>query len=118
MESSFITFCWLATETTILTWKNIIKRGVVGPNFCCLCTQNSETIDHVFVFCRFAQNVWNEVTNILHFPFYWSNLSVEVCFFLWEINSGIHTNMPLFVLWGIWGHMNIIIFEEVEVNIN
>jgi hypothetical protein len=38
-------FVWLAVENKILTWKNLQKRGWVGPGICHLCKSKRETVN-------------------------------------------------------------------------
>ena len=42
----------------VLTGDNLIKRGIIGPHRCSLCWNTLETIEHLFVYCTFAQEVW------------------------------------------------------------
>jgi hypothetical protein len=42
----------------VLTGENLVKRGVIGPHRCSMCCNALETMDHLFVDCPFAQEVW------------------------------------------------------------
>jgi hypothetical protein len=64
-------FTWLVAENKILSWKNLQKRGWVGPGMCFLCNRSSETGKHIFVNCSFTIAVWNRVTNELNLPRGW-----------------------------------------------
>lgn len=52
-----IMFIWLMLEQKILTWENLIKRGIIGPSRCALCGNSEETVFHLFVECRFTKNI-------------------------------------------------------------
>ena len=48
---------WLVTHNTILTKDNLALKGWVGDPKCQFCLKN-ETIDHLFIQCTLAQQVW------------------------------------------------------------
>lgn len=43
----------------VLTGDNLSKRGIHGPHWCSLYYKAQETMEHVFVDCTFAQEVWD-----------------------------------------------------------
>lgn len=55
MESSY------PDKATLLLWKlwwnriptldNLLRRGLILPNWCCLCMDNVESVDHSFLQC-------------------------------------------------------------------
>jgi hypothetical protein len=47
-------FTWLVVENKILSWKNLQKRGWVGPGICSLCKQSNESGKHIFIKCSFC----------------------------------------------------------------
>ena len=42
-------FNWLCLENHIKTWDNLSKKCWFGPNICCLCNANEESMNHIFV---------------------------------------------------------------------
>ena len=50
-------FTWLAVNRKINTWDSLYNRGWFGPNICCLCKNEAETVDHIFVGCSFVKKV-------------------------------------------------------------
>jgi len=42
----------------LLTWDNLMKRNWEGLNVCVLCTDNGESIDHLFTTCPYTVQVW------------------------------------------------------------
>ena len=55
-----ICFIWLCLENRINTWDNLIRRGWVGPNRCCLCRNEEESVNHLLCSCPFAKDVWKQ----------------------------------------------------------
>ena len=51
-------FSWLLMHQKVLTGENLVKRGFLDPFHCCLCKEDSESSDHLFVDCVFTQSVW------------------------------------------------------------
>lgn len=46
-------FVWLTCNKRIDAWDNLSKKGWIGPNRCCLCNEELELVDHLFVSCHF-----------------------------------------------------------------
>jgi len=47
-------FLWMAVENKILSWEFLQKKGWQGPDFCPLCKNDVEDIDHLFLQCSFT----------------------------------------------------------------
>ena len=47
-------FLWTATQDSILTIDNLGKRNLHLVNSCCLCRCDGETVDHLLLYCKFA----------------------------------------------------------------
>ena len=45
---------WLVTHNKCWTVDRLARRGLPHPEFCPLCDQEEETIDHLLVHCVFA----------------------------------------------------------------
>jgi hypothetical protein len=56
-----ILFAWLRLHDRILTGKNYMLRGGVGPSVCIFCLRDEETTKHLFVHCEVTQCIWKEV---------------------------------------------------------
>ena len=50
-------FMWFVLENRISTCDILLRKGWVGPNKCCLCMNDEESIDHIFMFCSFVRNI-------------------------------------------------------------
>ena len=70
-------FYWILAHRKTLTTKNLRKRGVVGPMRCILCKNAEESLEHLFIDCKFSQEVWQRMFKDLDFyltlPTNWSN---------------------------------------------
>jgi len=53
-------FCWIMAHGKILTIENLRKKGILGPWFV-LCNAEEETINHLFIDCKYAREVWDHV---------------------------------------------------------
>ena len=51
-------FVWTAVHGQILTLDNLMLRGRILVNRCCVCHQNEETVDHLLLHCPVAHSLW------------------------------------------------------------
>jgi hypothetical protein len=58
-----IILLWISLANKILTWDNGQKRNWIGPGWCCMCKNDCESVDHLFVYCQFTKVVWMEISN-------------------------------------------------------
>jgi hypothetical protein len=54
-------FSWIATLGKALTIDNLRKRGFILQNWCCMCKRNGESVDHLFLHCSVARDMWSMV---------------------------------------------------------
>ncbi|GAA0187492.1 hypothetical protein LIER_34780 [Lithospermum erythrorhizon] len=54
-------FIFRAIHNRLATTDNLIKRGVIVPNICSLCQNDSEDIMHVFYHCRISREVHQNI---------------------------------------------------------
>ena len=111
-------FAWLALRKRILTSDRLQKINISQPFQCVLCSEDVETVDHLFIQCSFAQQCWNFVMQKL-------NLSMPLPYTLWELFqswpilfskcffSCIFKCSPALVIWAIWWECNKRIFRNV-----
>ena len=57
-------FSCLCVGNFISTWDNLCLREWIGPNRCCLCMDDDETVNHLFVSYSLIREVRNVVANI------------------------------------------------------
>jgi hypothetical protein len=54
-------FSWVASLGKALTFDNLRNRGFIIPNWCCMCLRNGESVDHLFLHCSMAADLWSLV---------------------------------------------------------
>ena len=57
-------FIWTAALGKILTLDNLQRRNIILVNWCCFCREDGETIDHLFLHCRVARELWDNVLSL------------------------------------------------------
>ena len=65
-------FVWIMCYKKINTWDTLCKKGWCGPNRCCLCKEEAESVEHLFVSCRFLKEVIGGLSCILNVYLDWS----------------------------------------------
>ena len=107
-------FMWFLNRKVILTKDNLAKRNWTGDKHCVFC-QSNETVEHLFISCTFAQDVWR----LIHFTFNISPpTSIANMFGNWlagidkETKARIRIVVYAFV-WAIWNCRNDIVFNKV-----
>ena len=60
-------------ENKILTWKNLRKRGWIGPGCLPLCKREEDSVDHMFLSCVFSKAVWALVVEDFKMVFDWGD---------------------------------------------
>ncbi|XP_058783068.1 uncharacterized protein LOC131657720 [Vicia villosa] len=68
---------WRLMHNKIPTDDNLQTRGFLFPSLCTLCSTCSETSNHFFFDCKYANNIWNWFSSIINVNF--SILSIEDC---------------------------------------
>jgi hypothetical protein len=111
-------FKWLVLHKKILTWENLVKRGLNGPSRCHLCEVQEETTNHLLDGCTYTMEVWDWVAILYRQTdrvkddiratlgnwrgHYTENEMVNLC---WGLTPGI-------VIWAIWKERNRRIFNN------
>jgi exonuclease III len=54
-------FSWTAALGKVLTTDNLRKRGFILQDWCCMCKQSGESVDHLFLHCTVATDLWSMV---------------------------------------------------------
>jgi hypothetical protein len=114
-------FAWLVNQNRIWTADRLAKRGWPNCGLFPLCKQCTETVDHLFVNCRYTTRLWNSVIqwlaiNVGHQHHHGTNLTVPEW---WELMAGEHAtnrkamaSITLLVTWEIWNERNDRVFHN------
>ena len=112
-------FVWTAALGKCLTIDNLRKRKVCILDWCYMCKCNSESVDHLFLHCPVASELWDMVFGL--FGVCWvMPMSVVGLFACWQGRFGRHCNgdiwkvIPLCLMWCIWKERNSRCFEDIE----
>jgi hypothetical protein len=54
-------FNWTVAHGKILTVENLKKKVILGPSWCALCNAKEDTINHLFIDCKYSKEVWDLV---------------------------------------------------------
>ena len=57
-------FVWIAALRKCLTIDNLRKRKVWILNWCYMCKRNGESVDHLFLHCPLASDLWATVLGL------------------------------------------------------
>jgi hypothetical protein len=113
-------FAWLANQNRLWTADRLAKRGWPNCGPCPLCKQCVETVDHLFVHCRFTTRLWTAVKQ-------WLDISEDVQhdstnFTIsewWQFMAGGSANnrkamasITLLVSWEVWNERNDRVFRN------
>uniref|UniRef100_A0A2N9FVR5 Reverse transcriptase domain-containing protein n=1 Tax=Fagus sylvatica TaxID=28930 RepID=A0A2N9FVR5_FAGSY len=52
---------WTVTLGKVLTIDNLRKRGLIIQEWCCMCKRSGESVDHLFLHCSVAMELWSMV---------------------------------------------------------
>ena len=50
-------FFWILAHRKTMTTENLKKRGIEGPSCFILCKESEKNLDHIFLYCKFSQEV-------------------------------------------------------------
>ncbi|CAN1252848.1 hypothetical protein LINPERPRIM_LOCUS8165, partial [Linum perenne] len=121
VPSKIACLCWKLFFKKVATLDNLQKNGFSLANRCVLCSSNFETVDHLFLACKFASDIWTLLSSLLsiHGP-----LSSSIMGFIhgWKgmnclssFSSAMDVLMHA-VLWFIWKERNDQIFKDSASN--
>ena len=115
-------FVWIAALGKCLMIDNLQKRKVWILDWCCMCKYNGELVDHLFLHCLVAMDLWSMVLGL--FGVSWvmpkSVVGLLAC---WQGWFGRHRNdhiwiiVPHCLMWCLWRERNSRCFEDSERSI-
>jgi len=115
LDQTYFLF-WMVLHHRVLTWDNLCRRGWQGPGLCSLCLSEGETIEHLFIHCRFTRNLWNNIFSSLHIVWSWDLMSIKECLLNWYDLNQTHKTLLIFICWGIWKCRNHMICDGHKPN--
>ena len=113
-------FMWLVAHNKCWTADRLARRGLPHPEYCPLCDQEEETIDHLLVHCVFAREFWfillrqvglqilSPQPTELSFHAWWEKASSSTADGL--IRQGLNS-LIILGAWTIWNHRNGCVFD-------
>ena len=112
-------FVWTAALGKCLTIDNIRKRKVWILDWCYMCKGNGESVDHLFLHCPIAMDLWSMVLGL--FGVTWV-MPHTVLGLLWRCQGSfsrhrkgyIWSIIPHCLLWCLWRERNSRCFEDIE----
>jgi hypothetical protein len=108
---------WLALNNKLLNWDNYIKRGWCEPNCCILCKNDSESIDHLFIFCPYAAQVMKLIKEELDPKTSWNKGSLDENLKEWAMDRSVklYANLPSLFVSSIWWARNSDTFKDKQI---
>ena len=112
-------FVWIAALGKCMTIDNLRKRKIWILDWCYMCKCNGESVDHLFLHCPVAMDLWVMVLGL--FGVSWV-MPQSVFWFLacWQGRFGRHWNGYIWLIvllcltWCIWRERNSRCFEDIE----
>ncbi len=114
-------FTWLASLGKLLTADNLRRRNIILVSWCCMCKADGESVDHLFLHCNLARELWTMVFSLFGMQWVMLRRVVDVLA-CWKGRLGRHKNriirdaIPHSVLWCLWRERNARTFEGSERN--
>ncbi|CAN0863006.1 Putative ribonuclease H protein At1g65750, partial [Linum grandiflorum] len=110
------TFCWKVFHKRIATSDNLQKRGFSLSNWCVLCHNDMESVDHIMLQCNFMASIWIKICSALSiygplledtrdFIRSWKGMNCRPCFRV-AMNGIMHATF-----WFFWLERNDRIFN-------
>ena len=109
---------WTMVHGQILTLDNLILKGRILVNRCCMCQRNEEIVDHLLLHCPIAHSLWVYMFQIFGTQWAMSG-SVESLVYCWsfwleKFNSDIWNIVLGCLMWIVWTERNRLSFEDTE----
>lgn len=109
-------FMWLVSHNTILTKDNLVKKGWTGSTQCQFC-YHLEYVDHLFILCNLAQQVWfwlEKSQNVIYQWHTWEDL-IKFADTLGASDCAGFLIVLSVVVWTLWKHRNDLCFNNSSI---
>ena len=115
-------FIWCVVWNKILTGDNLRLRRLVLVDWCIMCRNCGETVDHLLLYCEMAHWLWCFALKSFGLSWVIPRLIPDLLFWLVELvgkhSSQIWNLVPLCILWCIWKERNRRTFEDLDSSID
>ncbi|WMV25041.1 hypothetical protein MTR67_018426 [Solanum verrucosum] len=112
-------FIWLLAKEAALTQDNLKKRGITLCSSCFLCGEALETVNHLFLHCKYTQQLWRVFLNLKGISWTMPR-KVSEALKSWEA-AGVNAKdrnrwriITASIWWTIWKERNSRCFESIE----
>uniref|UniRef100_A0A2N9F1I0 Reverse transcriptase domain-containing protein n=1 Tax=Fagus sylvatica TaxID=28930 RepID=A0A2N9F1I0_FAGSY len=114
-------FVWTAVWGCILTCDNLMRRGFVMADWCCMCKSSGESVNHLLLHCNVAMEMWNFALCTFGVSWVFPE-TVSDCLTGWynwwgRRSSRIWNLLPHCIMWNIWRERNGRTFEDGSVRL-
>jgi hypothetical protein len=112
-------FSWTAALGKVLTTDNLRKRGFILQDWCCMCKQSGESVDHLFLHCTVATDLWSMVFGMFGVQWVMPHTVLDL-FHGWLGKFGRYDTIkvwkmiPHSLIWCLWRERNARHFEDLE----
>jgi hypothetical protein len=111
---------WLVLLDRVPTRENLFRRKIIQgeEDQCCVfCGEHTESVQHLFVYCGFVLQIWEQVFVWLRLNFSLPHSISSMLNLLGTTSGSKHSRKGMVmiwsaVIWGIWRHRNKIIFDN------
>ena len=116
-------FAWEASWGKVLTLNQLKKRGRTLANWCFLCGEGEETVNHLLIHCSKARMLWELFLAIFGVNWVFPFLVKEALLswhgsFVGKHRKKAWMTAPLCIFWTIWWERNRLVFEDGNISIN
>ena len=113
---------WTAVWDRILTGDNLRGRRLDFVDCCIMCRCNRETVDHLFLHCGKANQLWSLVFRSFRISWVLPRSVASTLFGWWNWLgrhlSNIWNLVPLCIMWCLWRERNRRTFEDMDSSDN
>lgn len=115
---------WEVWWNRIPTINNLLRRGLVLPSWCCLCRDDVESADHLFLHCPWSKPIWDYFIRSMGIYWVQPELMRELLL-CWPNQSSENRKIQLREIWlmvptaicgTIWEERNRRTFQGVSKN--
>lgn len=106
---------WLASKHKILTKDVLLTKGWQGSPLCLFC-HHQESVNHIFITCPVAKQVWFWMGKSQHYFIQWNTMEdiIEFSFTLPKTEQQAFLMVFSAICWTIWKHKNELCFTNTQ----